>query len=583
MIFAAPWALLGLVALPAAAGIYVLHNRSRPKRVSSLMLWTDQSLPRQGGRTVQRLQLPLLLILELLALALLVLAAVNPHMQLGATRQRVVVILDDSYSMNAGDDSPRDRVMKEVRKRFRTGRINVQLVLAGREPRVLGEPVSSYAHLKSLLDQWTCQSPRADITSALALGRTVGGASAKLWVLTDKSPPPTFEDQEVFWQAWGRPEPNRAIVGAMRGSRRDEPYGVLEVANFGPDSRETVLRVTDDSGEDILPAQRIALGAGASATLLIDLPHEAGAVVATIDDEVLAIDDRAELLAPAERSIRVRVAMNDERLAEDVVDALSATQRVQIVEGSADLVVTDHEGPDPAPNVWTLRLVPSENPQAFTGPFLIDRAHPLCDGLSLDGVIWAADGETALAGRSAISAGNTVLLTDASLSHRRRIIRVALSPRHSTLTDSIAWPVLLWNLLDYRAASLAGPSETNVRLGQPVVVSVPLSVQRVAISTPDGTVIERTVRDGMVVVPTDRVGRYRIEAGQRSYAVAVNALEPSESDLRANVTGQWGQWATRADRERHYSSVAWTPLLGAMVIMVIHQFLLGRSRGRMAS
>ena len=580
MIFAAPWALLGLVALPAVAGIYVLHNRSRPKRVSSLMLWTDQSLPRQGGRTVQRLQLPLLLILELLALGLLVLASINPHMQLGATRQRVVVVLDDSYSMDAGEESARGRAISELRKRFRSGRINVQLILAGSEPRLLGEPISSYAHLKALLDQWTCQSPRADIASALALGRTVGGASAKLWVLTDESPPPTFQDEEVFWQSWGRPRSNRAIVGAMRGTTRDEPYGVFEIANFGSDPHETVLRVTNEGGEDVLPARRVPLDAGASATLLVDLPDDANALTATIDDNVLPIDDRVVLLAPTERPIRVRVAMNDAKLADDVVDALSATRRVQIVEGPADLVVTDHEGPDPTPNTWTLRLIPSENPKAFTGPFLVDRTHPLCDGLSLDGIIWAADGELTLPGRSVINAGNTVLLTDASLNRRRRMIRVSLSSRHSTLTDSIAWPVLLWNLLDYRASAMPGPSETNVRLGQPVVVNVPLSVERASIISPEGRATERVVRDGMVVVPTDRAGRSQIEAGEKTYHIAVNALAGDESDLRAGVTGKWGQWATRTDRERHYSSVAWAPLIAAMIVLVIHQILLGKTRGR---
>ena len=121
MIFAVPWALLGLVALPAVAGIYLLHNRSRPRSVSSLMLWTDQALPRQGGRTLQRMQLPLLLLLELFILAMLVLAAVNPHMQLGATRQAVVVVLDDSFSMTAGPESPRTLALAELRSLKITG------------------------------------------------------------------------------------------------------------------------------------------------------------------------------------------------------------------------------------------------------------------------------------------------------------------------------------------------------------------------------------------------------------------------------------------------------------------------------
>src|SRR6478609_7370870 len=99
-VFTTPLAFLGLLALPALMAIYLLHNRARPRPVSSLLLWVDARPAPEGGRRGAR---PL------------------------------VVVLDDSFSMLAGDpDSPRkraaDALLEELR---RTPRGSVRLVLAG--------------------------------------------------------------------------------------------------------------------------------------------------------------------------------------------------------------------------------------------------------------------------------------------------------------------------------------------------------------------------------------------------------------------------------------------------------------------
>jgi hypothetical protein len=403
-----------------------------------------------------------------------------------------------------------------------------------------------------------------------------------LWVLTDHMPDTTFNDEEVFWQAWGARADNLAIVGAMHGPRDGEPYCIVQVANFSDRDRDAAIRIADESGRDVAPARKVMLTGGASGTVMIELPDGLESVVVRVDDDTLAIDDRALLLAPPDRRLRVRLMMNESRLEEDVVEVLEATRRVRITEGPADLVITDHGEPSRTPNVWMLRFVGSSDPKAFAGPFLIDRAHPLCDGLDLDGVIWAA-GDTPLPGRAIINAGNTVLLTDTTLSNRRRIIRVAMSRSHSTLTGSISWPVLMWNLLDYRLAAMPGPIETNTHLGRAIAVNVPLASETVTVTTPTGEVQDRTPREGLVVVPTEQTGRYTIVADDEMYAFAVNALGAQESDLRSRNTGAWGQWATTVDRQRHYSSVGWVALLVALAGMMAHQVLLGRDRRKVVS
>src|SRR5262245_49910249 len=97
-----PLALAGLLALPALVLIYWLRKSSRRLPVSSLMLWADLTEVRAGGLRIQRLQTPLLFLLELLALVFLTAAAAGPRLPIAAGQRPLVVVLDDSYSMLAG-------------------------------------------------------------------------------------------------------------------------------------------------------------------------------------------------------------------------------------------------------------------------------------------------------------------------------------------------------------------------------------------------------------------------------------------------------------------------------------------------
>src|SRR6188768_1764528 len=100
-VISTPLAFLGLASLPALAAIYYLHTRSRLHPVSSLLLWADARVAPDGGRRVDRARFPLSFWLELLLLALLALAASGIHLPAGVGARPLVVVLDDSLSMQA--------------------------------------------------------------------------------------------------------------------------------------------------------------------------------------------------------------------------------------------------------------------------------------------------------------------------------------------------------------------------------------------------------------------------------------------------------------------------------------------------
>ena len=90
--------------------LYFLKVRRRERRVSSLLLWEAIVRDREASTFFQRLQRDPLLILQILALLALTLALARPVATvMGEGARKVVIVLDVSASMKAGDVSPSRR------------------------------------------------------------------------------------------------------------------------------------------------------------------------------------------------------------------------------------------------------------------------------------------------------------------------------------------------------------------------------------------------------------------------------------------------------------------------------------------
>ena len=129
---------------------------------------SDQRRPRQGGRIFQRLQTPLTFFLELLAIAAIVTAAAGPAFTRSRSTRPLMLVLDDSYSMQAGGDaSTRRRASERLLDEFRRTDYVARVILAGAESRLLGSAVRTpdqlQAHPRSVdlrgPDRWLWNRP----------------------------------------------------------------------------------------------------------------------------------------------------------------------------------------------------------------------------------------------------------------------------------------------------------------------------------------------------------------------------------------------------------------------------------------
>jgi len=581
--FTYPLALVGLIGVPVLVGIYLLRNRFRIQPVSSLMLWLDARETRQGGTRIRRLQTPLLFLLELLAILLLVLAAAEPRIRLSQSARPLVVVLDDSFSMLAGgEESPRRQGLLAVLELMRTRPPStIRFVLAGEKPLTLGETVRTASEVEALLAGWRCHSGAAHLDEAIGLAADLGGDLGLLLVLTDHPPE---EDKvpatgRLQWWSFGRPRPNFAFVSAARTSREGAERCLLEIANLSAASGTTTLTIA--AGGEVLQRSPVSLAPGQTSRVIFQLKPDTPALHAHLDADELAIDNEVYLLPTVSRPVRVALRIGAKELREPLTKAIQSVRNATLTETRPEVIFTDRSEEDEVSDAWVIRLLADRDAEAYSGPFVLDRTHPLTDGLSLRGVIWGAGKTEGLEGNPVIMAGNILLLTDTEIQSEsgfaRHEVRWRLRPDLSTLQESPDWPILIWNILNWRSRQTLGPNRVNLRLGETVTVAFPTQLkENLRLTLPGGESRLLPARGRTVAIKAEEVGRYAIRGDEQEFAFAVNALNRDESDLTGCAPGKWGDWLDETSVQLEYRSVVWAVLLVVLGVLTLHLILAAR-------
>ncbi len=577
-VFTFPIAFLALLAVPLLVAIYWLRNRARERRVSSLIFWMDVRQRWEGGRRIHRLQMPLLFVLELLAIVLLAAAAAKPLMRAGDAAKPLVVVLDDSFSMQAGklvggEDSSRNRAARSVESELRSNLYEpVQFVLAGETPQVLGEASSGSEQVKRLLQKWKCGAATAKLDEAVAFAFELGGKRARVLVVSDHAPQQEINDSRLQWWTFGASLPNIGIVNAICSARGEEERVMLEIANLS--SQSATARLTIESGNQQTP-QSLTLAGNESRRITLTIKHSAGKLRAWLGEDGLSVDNQVVLLPKSSKLVRVDLRLGNaglKELVEKTVGSLSQIQRNSerpelIITDSADVKVDDAES-------WTLQLLNEKDASSYLGPFVVDKAHTLTEGLSLGGVVWAA-GKSELPGTPIITAGNIALLTDVDRAGRHEL-RLRLRPELSTMQQTPNWPILISNLIAWRASVAPGLRQPNVRLGGEATLVVDGDTQSVTVIDPEQKSHQLAARDSAVTVKADLAGEYKFVTETATYSLAVNAISREESDLTNAASGRWGNWANATSLEWEYRSLVWLLLIVVLSLLAAHAWLANR-------
>jgi hypothetical protein len=579
-----PLALLALAAVPVFVAIYLFRNKFRQYPVSSLLLWQSMYRAREGGTRIKRLQLPWLFLLELLIIILLVLAATDPRIPIPLRRHTLIAVLDNSASMQAqyASGNARDRAFRFLVREIKRGKYHaVRLVLAGSRPQLLEPAVSSVSDLAGLLAQWNCNAPAAALEESTALALELSEPADRIMVLTDHAPDQLGEDGRIVWKAFGRPAPNVGFVNGIRTWGVNSERCFLEIAGFADVPVKTKVRIAYGPDKPF-EEKNVTVNTGETIRLVFDLPPGIPCVHALLDRDGLPADNELNLFPESRKTVKALLAFQNEQLAEAVAMAVDATGLREPGSLVPGLVLTDSNAVGRVrEKAWTVRFVRGEKNQSYIGPFVVNSSHPVTGGLQLQGVVWGASPDVTLPGTPVVMAGNIPLVTDEKYITGEHVIHIQYVPELSTLHATPNWPVLIWNIMNWRAGVSDGMRESNIRIGMPAVYNAAPGIQQVTVVEPGKRTARLPVFSGTALYEPEQCGVYHVNNGSgTNIFFAVNFLAPEESDTRNLSSGSWGDWMDTEVLQREYASLMWLFIAAALAALAAHMYVAARTGGR---
>ncbi|MBJ7609325.1 MAG: VWA domain-containing protein [Candidatus Dormibacteraeota bacterium] len=559
MRFLAP--LLGLfgLAIPMVIALYVLRVRRRETTLSSTLLWRARVVDRQASVPWQRLRPSWLLLLQLLALAGLVVALTRPaSVQAAKLGPDTVVVIDSSGTMQATDVAPSRFAAAITRARDLAGELGagqrMTLVAMDSRPRVLAVSSGDHALLDQALDRLRAGNGVADLRGALALAAAAPGDARQRRVIVisdgvaDSSGPAIDVPYSIEYDPVGAGSENLGISSITPQGGADDRAVAISVTNYGRSHHSTTVETRVDG--HLVDASMIDVEPGAGRGLVVPIPASTRLVSATLSPhDALALDDTAVAIVRPAQTLHALLVTRQNLFLQRAL-ALRADLHVEVVspeayrpDQTADLVVFDGLVPPQLPSQPFMLVGPPADVSLGVGaevhPGQLRSAapgDPLMTGLDLGGVrvAQARDLTGSTFGRPLIDAvsGPVLLLRDAS----PHAALLGFDLHASDLPLSPAFPVLIERLSEQLLPEQAPP--------QPVepdsVVAIPVGVGggSVQVTRPDGsgeTLRSDAAAADVVISDTDQVGVYSLtvagRGGSTTTSFAVDPLDPLRSSI----------------------------------------------------
>ncbi len=533
MTLAFPAVLWGLLVLPAILLLYMLRTKRQDVAVSTVLLWQRARADLAAQRPARRLERSVLLLLQLLAAALVVLALARPQVALPWRGEApTVIVMDTSASMQATDVAPsRFAVARSHAAALAaSARGPVMVIAAGPRPRTVA-PFADGAQARAALArlQPTDGPARLDQAITLAVGQRGAAGGARVEVFTDRA---AAAIAGVTYHIVGVSSANVGIAGVnverdVRGS-----VLVVQVTNAGDRAARVPVAVTMNGRP--ISQRTVPVPPGGLTSLTVPV---AGSGIARIElgsRDALASDNVAYAMVGTPPP-RVIVAGPADRVLTEALAAIPVgfspiEHLTPETLAAADVVILNRTPPVDLPpgNYLLFGTVASNLPVTVEGtvrgPQVLrwSSHHPVMRYVDLTAITIGDALRLAPRGGDVLAEGETPLIWAYEHDGVRAVV-VAFSPDQSDLPLHVGFPIFLNNALFW----LAG-AERSFQAGDTVMLPAGSATEALAID-PGG--VEHRVRatGGRIVLPAlERIGVYTIRAGGREQRLVVNPA-PAES------------------------------------------------------
>lgn len=378
------WALLGV---PAILLVHFLQRESRRFPASTLFLLEHLERESVRGRRFDRLRQSVPLWLQLLGVVLLAWLLSEPRWTSDRSVQRIVLVLDDSASMDAFREGLAEALRKELSPLAPlVGTTEYTAIESSPRGATLYRG-TSVAGLLDALAGWRPAAGSHSPETALRTGRGLAGAEGVLAYVTDH--PGGALPFGALRLAVGRSLENVGFAGARIDAEADgHLLWRATLRNHGdtPQRRDWFLAADGRRSE----ARSLDLAPGATRTLQGEFPEGTSRLALVLEDDAFATDDRLFLVKPSPKPL-IAARSGAPALAGLFADLLGSLEGVSEAGGdeTPDFWLATYNPLDPAPLPDTALVFLHQ--AGATGPFLggpiVASAHPLVADLDWQGLL----------------------------------------------------------------------------------------------------------------------------------------------------------------------------------------------------
>lgn len=581
MSFLTPLAFIGaLLAIPVIL-LYMLRLRRREIVVSSTFLWQQIIRDNEANTPWQRLRRNLLLLLQLIILALIVLALARPFIIVPAVSTgQIELLLDASASMNATDmpdgGSRFEEAKRQALNMVDTLSVNdtMTIIRVADVPEVIvpgtGDPVA----LRAAINAVQPSKAEADWVAALTLASAdaVGINNFNMVIISDgglgdASGLPGVPGNVQYIKV-GQSNSNLAITAlatrALSGADQ-APQLFAQITNYGTQDADVVFNLRVDG--ELFAAKTYTVPAGSNLPIVSEaLPAnfstiQAGLTVpveSTVPD-YLADDNTAWAVSSGAATRNVLVATENNLFIDQALRSLPTIQsrktdiNLPLPALKYDLYILDSWLPadNTLPDGDLLIINPPRSTSLFTVGAETDQSTNIqvrqndprmtfvdfgnvniLKFTTVSGVDWADELVTA--------DGGPLLL--AGEQNGRQVAILTFDLHNSDLPLQITWPILMANLMDWFTPSQSISVPNGLQVGQSLSIRPPFDATSLHFTLPDASARDLPVdRDTLAFADTDLPGLYLADIYKGDQIVqsgqfAVNLFAPEESNIAPQET-----------------------------------------------
>jgi hypothetical protein len=582
MFFTQPGMLLFAAAALPIIALYMIRRQRRRIPVSTDMFWDSVFTGQGTAARWHELRHLLSLLLQLVIIALLVAALANPLIgQSGAARQRTILILDASASMQSTfGNSTRFEAARaaasEVVAAARPGN-SFLLLVAGPSPRVACGFTNERQQLINALQRVTAADSPADLKAACDLATQLASSDAgnttdRILLLSDGCSDDLAEitaQSSITLQLFGESVPNLALTRFQARRRPSDPATVeilVEISNFADVTTQTLLNVEFD--ERVIDAVPLSIAPQQQWSDIITFTTLSGGIITAKADvrDGLALDNIAQAVLPERSPIPVtlvtdgNVYLENALLANDLV-SLKVTSTIPARAPQDGLLIVDHKPLPKVPPGRVLVVTPVSDCDAWA--LLSEIEFPVVETQNLThGLMRNTDFSNTLVARAAhvqpVAPWTPLIVTkdNAPLLFTQRtpdseLVVLTANLKESDLPLRTVFPLLLSNTLNWffptketgvtsvsagelfqlRPAGQAGPVADSLATG--TTLASPTGKRQVFNTEADGLLGPLEQTGIWQVVPTEVD---QTQPANEPLRLACNMTNPRESNLKMSLS-----------------------------------------------